>query len=109
MVELREQKALVVSFLHHMAVQRRCRNPLEDDRVVGIANYLDLGLQVCSHLGLPCGKCHCSSSDKSVSMHGEHSPRIAEVIGAALVSTLDDCTKRLLFIICWHTTESQLW
>ena len=47
-VELREQRELVVSYLHHMAVQRQCHNPLEDAQVVGIANYLDLGLQVSS-------------------------------------------------------------
>ena len=44
-VELREQRSLVVSFLHHMAVQRLCHNPFEEEGVMGIANYLDIGLQ----------------------------------------------------------------
>lgn len=44
-VEVQEQKRLILSFLHHMAVQRLCKNPLEDEEVVGITNYLDIGLQ----------------------------------------------------------------
>ncbi|KAK9787001.1 hypothetical protein WJX73_002243 [Symbiochloris irregularis] len=52
-VELRERERLVLSLMHHLAVQRRCRNLLEDTTVVGIANYLDLGLQVVTHLGSP--------------------------------------------------------
>jgi hypothetical protein len=35
-----------MSFLHHMALQRRCQNPFEDSQVAGITNYLDIGLQV---------------------------------------------------------------
>ena len=35
-----------MSFLHHMAVQRLCKNPFEDAEVAGITNYLDFGLQV---------------------------------------------------------------
>lgn len=37
-----------MSILHHMAVQRRCWNPREDNDIVGITNYIDFGLQVCS-------------------------------------------------------------
>ena len=47
-VELKEQRILVVSLLHHMAVQRLCHNPFEEEGVIGIANYLDIGLQASS-------------------------------------------------------------
>ena len=36
----------MMSFLHHMALQRLCRNPFEAGEVAGITNYLDVGLQV---------------------------------------------------------------
>ena len=45
-VEVQGQKQLVVSFLHHQAVQRLSHNPLEQQDVVGVTNYLDVGLQV---------------------------------------------------------------
>jgi hypothetical protein len=45
-VEVQGQKQLVVSFLHHQAVQRLSHNPLEHQDVVGVTNYLDVGLQV---------------------------------------------------------------
>lgn len=56
-VEIREQRQLTVSLLYHMAVQRLCRNPLEEDNVVGITNYMDLGLQVSSLLFAYCQSC----------------------------------------------------
>ncbi|KAK9829351.1 hypothetical protein WJX72_005325 [[Myrmecia] bisecta] len=43
--EVRQQR-LLVSFLHHMVATRSVRNPLEDTSVVGITNYIDLGLQL---------------------------------------------------------------
>ena len=46
-VEVQGQKQLVVSFLHHQPVQRLSHNPLEQQDVVGVTNYLDVGLQVC--------------------------------------------------------------
>ncbi|BDA45555.1 hypothetical protein COCOBI_07-3420 [Coccomyxa sp. Obi] len=49
-IEVQEQKRLILSFLHHMAVQRLCKNPLEDEEVVGITNYLDIGLQVVTNI-----------------------------------------------------------
>ncbi|DBA96333.1 hypothetical protein WJX82_004926 [Trebouxia sp. C0006] len=49
-VEVQGQKQLVVSFLHHQAVQRLSHNPLEHQDVVGVTNYLDVGLQVVSSL-----------------------------------------------------------
>jgi len=45
-MEVQGQKQLVVSFLHHQAVQRLSHNPLEQQDVVGVTNYLDVGLQV---------------------------------------------------------------
>ena len=45
-MEVQEQKQLVVSFLHHQAVQRLSHNPLEHQDVVGVTNYFDVGLQV---------------------------------------------------------------
>ena len=79
-VELREQRSLVVSFLYHMAVQRLCHNPLEDKSVVGIANYLDIGLQVilataacewllaCRLVAAGVGLCgeHCLAGDRMI-------------------------------------------
>ena len=44
-LELQEQQRLVLSFMHHMAVQRLCKNPFEDEDVVGITNYVNIGLQ----------------------------------------------------------------
>ena len=45
-LEVQQQQRLCMSFLHHMAVQRLCKNPFEEKEVVGITNYLDFGLQV---------------------------------------------------------------
>eukprot|EP00884_Botryococcus_braunii_P000788 jgi/Botrbrau1/1070/Bobra.0076s0035.2 len=45
-LEVQEQRQLLISFLQHMAVQRRVRNPWEDENVVGIVNYVNIGLQV---------------------------------------------------------------
>ena len=47
-LEVQQQRRLCMSFLHHMAVQRLCKNPFEEKEVVGITNYLDFGLQVCN-------------------------------------------------------------
>ena len=44
-LELQEQQRLVLSFMHHMAAQRLCKNPFEDESVVGITNYINIGLQ----------------------------------------------------------------
>ena len=45
-LEVVEAERLVMSFLHHMALQRQCRNPFEKGDIAGITNYLDVGLQV---------------------------------------------------------------
>jgi hypothetical protein len=52
-VELRRQRELVVSFLHHMVTQRNVMNPLEKHDVVGISNYLDLAFQMITDLSPP--------------------------------------------------------
>jgi hypothetical protein len=46
-VELRNnQQQIALSFLHHIAMQRAVKNPLEKGDVVGITNYLDVGLEM---------------------------------------------------------------
>eukprot|EP00197_Chlamydomonas_leiostraca_P009744 CAMPEP_0202868642 /NCGR_PEP_ID=MMETSP1391-20130828/10986_1 /ASSEMBLY_ACC=CAM_ASM_000867 /TAXON_ID=1034604 /ORGANISM="Chlamydomonas leiostraca, Strain SAG 11-49" /LENGTH=450 /DNA_ID=CAMNT_0049548829 /DNA_START=23 /DNA_END=1375 /DNA_ORIENTATION=+ len=45
-VELIENRSLVVSFFQHMALSRRVLNPMESSNVVGITNYVDLGMQI---------------------------------------------------------------
>jgi len=45
-VELRDHRHLVLSVFQHLAIQRRVKNPLEEEQVVGITNYLDLGVEV---------------------------------------------------------------
>lgn len=45
-VEVVQQKQLCLSYLHHLALQRRVYNPLERGDVVAITNYLDMGLQM---------------------------------------------------------------
>lgn len=60
-VELKEASQLTLSLLYHMAAQRRVKNPLEEDNIVGITNYLDMGLQVCCPLKFSntlCVPCH---------------------------------------------------
>lgn len=48
-LELKEASQLTLSLLYHMAAQRLVKNPLEEENIMGITNYLDLGLQVSSH------------------------------------------------------------
>ncbi|XP_047045008.1 uncharacterized protein LOC124649405 [Lolium rigidum] len=45
-LELARNKQLIASFYQHLVVQRRVKNPFEDDQVVGITNYIDLGLEL---------------------------------------------------------------
>ena len=55
----------MMSFLHHMALQRLCRNPFEKGEIAGITNYLDIGLQVLHPLiSVRCwgrARCHAGS------------------------------------------------
>uniref|UniRef100_A0A452ZZX5 Uncharacterized protein n=1 Tax=Aegilops tauschii subsp. strangulata TaxID=200361 RepID=A0A452ZZX5_AEGTS len=45
-LELARNTQLIASFYQHLVVQRRIKNPFEDDQVVGITNYIDLGLEL---------------------------------------------------------------
>ncbi|KAI3430560.1 hypothetical protein D9Q98_005153 [Chlorella vulgaris] len=49
-VEVVRDRELAISFLHHMAVQRRVRNPFETSDVVGITNYLNIGFRMATDL-----------------------------------------------------------
>jgi len=51
MVELRRERSLALSFLHHMAVQRNVHNPFEKSDVVGITNYIDVAFQMVADIG----------------------------------------------------------
>jgi hypothetical protein len=54
-VEIQRSEKLVMSFLHHQPVQRLSHNPFEDADVVGVTNYLDLGLQVTTDISSTTG------------------------------------------------------
>lgn len=41
---------LIASFYQHLVVQRRVKNPFEEDTVVGITNYIDLGFEYHSRI-----------------------------------------------------------
>lgn len=41
---------LTASFYQHLVVQRRVKNPFEDDQVVGITNYIDFGLELAARV-----------------------------------------------------------
>ncbi|XP_035830414.1 uncharacterized protein LOC110944617 isoform X4 [Helianthus annuus] len=45
-LELAQNLQFIVSFYQHVVVQRRVKNPLEDNEVVGITNYIDFGFEV---------------------------------------------------------------
>ncbi|XP_044984193.1 uncharacterized protein LOC123451531 isoform X1 [Hordeum vulgare subsp. vulgare] len=45
-LELARNTQLIASFYQHLVVQRRIKNPFEDNQVVGITNYIDLGLEL---------------------------------------------------------------
>eukprot|EP00850_Spirogloea_muscicola_P019937 SM000202S05908 [mRNA] locus=s202:171732:175091:- [translate_table: standard] len=44
--ELQRGATLVASYFHHLIVQRQVHNPFEVEGVVGITNYLDVGLEI---------------------------------------------------------------
>ncbi|GLC46811.1 hypothetical protein PLESTM_001928800 [Pleodorina starrii] len=50
-VEMAEGGALTFSFFQHVAATRQVVNPFEEDEVVGITNYLDIGLQLTTAIG----------------------------------------------------------
>ncbi|KAK2365577.1 hypothetical protein QL285_079060 [Trifolium repens] len=45
-LELVKSSQFVASFYQHMVVQRRVKNPLEENTVVGITNYIDFGFEL---------------------------------------------------------------
>ncbi|RYR08196.1 hypothetical protein Ahy_B05g075770 isoform B [Arachis hypogaea] len=45
-LELVKSTQFVASFYQHMVVQRRVKNPLEQNSVVGITNYIDFGFEL---------------------------------------------------------------
>ncbi|TKW25726.1 hypothetical protein SEVIR_3G137000v4 [Setaria viridis] len=49
-LELARSTQLTASFYQHLVVQRRVKNPFEDDQVVGITNYIDFGLELAARV-----------------------------------------------------------
>ncbi|KAJ7974569.1 Beta-galactosidase [Quillaja saponaria] len=45
-LELAKSSQFIASFYQHFVVQRRVKNPLEGDEVVGITNYIDFGFEL---------------------------------------------------------------
>ncbi|ESW23035.1 hypothetical protein PHAVU_004G013700 [Phaseolus vulgaris] len=45
-LELVKSSQFIASFYQHMVVQRRVKNPLEENSVVGITNYIDFGFEL---------------------------------------------------------------
>ncbi|WVZ99696.1 hypothetical protein U9M48_044958 [Paspalum notatum var. saurae] len=49
-LELARSTQLTTSFYQHLVVQRRIKNPFEDNQVVGITNYIDFGLELAARV-----------------------------------------------------------
>ncbi|KIY98614.1 hypothetical protein MNEG_9348 [Monoraphidium neglectum] len=45
-MEMQEGRSFIMSFFQHMAAVRQVFNPLESDSVIGITNYIDVGMQL---------------------------------------------------------------
>ncbi|RAL46889.1 hypothetical protein DM860_005168 [Cuscuta australis] len=45
-LELSRNSQFIASFYQHVVVQRRVKNPLEENEVVGITNYIDFGFEL---------------------------------------------------------------
>ncbi|XP_051114417.1 uncharacterized protein LOC127240041 isoform X2 [Andrographis paniculata] len=45
-LELARNSQFIASFYQHVVVQRRVKNPLEENEVVGITNYIDFGFEL---------------------------------------------------------------
>ncbi|KAF3444657.1 hypothetical protein FNV43_RR14350 [Rhamnella rubrinervis] len=45
-LELAKSSQFIASFYQHVVVQRRVKNPLEENDVVGITNYIDFGFEL---------------------------------------------------------------
>ncbi|KAL6143291.1 hypothetical protein ACLB2K_053986 [Fragaria x ananassa] len=49
-LELSRSNQFIASFYQHVVVQRRVKNPLEENQIVGITNYIDFGFELQSRL-----------------------------------------------------------
>ncbi|XP_050382330.1 uncharacterized protein LOC126799216 [Argentina anserina] len=49
-LELSRSNQFIASFYQHVVVQRRVKNPLEENQVVGITNYIDFGFELQSRV-----------------------------------------------------------
>ncbi|GLJ34877.1 hypothetical protein SUGI_0702180 [Cryptomeria japonica] len=49
-MEYCNNEKLIASFYQHLVVQRKVKNPFEEDAVVGITNYVDLGFEFHSRI-----------------------------------------------------------
>ncbi|EOA24090.1 hypothetical protein CARUB_v10017321mg [Capsella rubella] len=49
-IELARSSQFIASFYQHIVVQRRVKNPFEENQVVGITNYIDLGFELQSRV-----------------------------------------------------------
>nr|GMC59367.1 Phosphoglucosamine mutase [Ipomoea batatas] len=49
-LELSRNSQFIASFYQHVVVQRRVKNPLEENEVVGITNYIDFGFELQSRV-----------------------------------------------------------
>lgn len=45
-LELAKSSQFIASFYQHVVVQRRVKNPLEENEIVGITNYIDFGFEL---------------------------------------------------------------
>ncbi|KAJ7014095.1 uncharacterized protein [Populus alba] len=45
-LELAKTSQFIASFYQHVVVQRRVKNPLEENEIVGITNYIDFGFEL---------------------------------------------------------------
>ncbi|KAK9272657.1 hypothetical protein L1049_003033 [Liquidambar formosana] len=45
-LELAKSSQFIASFYQHIVVQRRVKNPLEENEIVGITNYIDFGFEL---------------------------------------------------------------
>ncbi|KAJ4729219.1 Beta-galactosidase [Melia azedarach] len=45
-LELAKSSLFIASFYQHVVVQRRVKNPLEENEIVGITNYIDFGFEL---------------------------------------------------------------
>ncbi|KAL1187735.1 hypothetical protein V5N11_027011 [Cardamine amara subsp. amara] len=65
-LELKRSSQFIASFYQHVVVQRRVKNPFEENQVVGITNYIDLGFELQTRLDE--SKTKGSVSDSSLQM-----------------------------------------